>query len=344
MSCRSTAFTSALTSFARFSYPNLSDSQIQSLFHGLKRSAPNDTFTKEEYLAFVNSQMMAVRNSDLSERNIESLTQRLEDSTVRLDGLTPDNVYAAKNILAEAAIADRALDSVSAKVGSSLGRSTEFIRFKLNRWREASEDSYEDVENFAEEFRYDLTPGVPQDEATLRSLRKLGYEHFLTQPYPVFVYGTLRRGQGNFPIFGGHYYDAEGGEVSGISIYGAERAFPYAKEDEDNSSTAFVKGDIIWIDQTSFGSEVRYSLDSLEGFSSDFPSDSHYERKLKVATFKDAEGKQVEQPVWMYVASGRYRSQLSKQDIIEGGDWVEARKKYLDSPMGRKDRRFYYSE
>lgn len=343
MSCRSTAFTSALTSFARFNYPNLSDSQIQSLFHGLKRTAPNDTFTKEEYLSFINSQITAVRNSDLSERNKESLIQRLDDSTVRLDGLTPDNVYAAKSILAEAAIADAALDSVSAKVGNTLGRSAEFVRFKLTRWREASDDAFEDVGNFPGEFRYDLTPGAPQDEATLRALRKLGYEHFLTQPYPVFVYGTLRRGQGNFPIFGGHYYDVEGGEVSGISIYGAERAFPYAKENEENSN-AFVKGDIIWVDQTSFGAEVRYSLDSLEGFSSDFPSDSHYERKLKVATFKDQSGNQVEQLVWIYVASGRYRNQLSKQDIIENGDWVEARVKYLNSPLGRKDRRFYYSE
>jgi gamma-glutamylcyclotransferase (GGCT)/AIG2-like uncharacterized protein YtfP len=339
MSCRSTSFTSAMTSYAKFLNPLLSDSQIQSLFHDLKRAAPNLVSTKEEYQQFIENQITAVRNSELSEHNKSSLIARLETASITFDGISPDNVYAAKNILGQAGAADIVLQTISSKVAEGLGANPDFIRHKINVWRDQPEESYEDVKDIPEEFRYDKVSGVPRDYNSQRALRKLGYEHFLTQPYPVFVYGTLRRGQGNFPIFGEHYYDSASGEVEGISIYGAERPFPYARESKNGLGKTF--GDIIWVDETPYGQQVRYSLDSLEGFDSNFPSDSHYERKLQIAKITDPSGKTTTQKVWMYLASGRYKEQLRESEIIESGDWVTARKKYLDSPMGRRESRLW---
>lgn len=325
-----------MTSYAKHLHSDFSDSQIQSLFHNLKSNAPNETSTKEEYQSFIESQIVAVRNSEISDRNKESVIARLEESNRTFDGMSPDNIYAAKNIVGQAGASQMVLANLSSTIATDLGANPDFIRHKINVWRDAKPDSYEDIINTPPKFRYDELEGVPKDYNTQRALRKLGYEHFLTKPYPVFVYGTLRSGQGNFGIFGDNYYDMSQGEIEGLALYGAERPFPYAKEASNGLGKAF--GDILWIDETPAGRQVRYSLDSLEGFDSNFPSDSHYERKLKMVKFKNYKNEIEERPAWVYVASGSYKTQLREQERIESGDWVLARDKYLNSPLGRKER------
>jgi gamma-glutamylcyclotransferase (GGCT)/AIG2-like uncharacterized protein YtfP len=337
LSCRSTPFSSAMTSYARLLYDNMSDAQVQSIFHELKRESKlQDTTDVDdvEYELFIDQQITSIRNSDLSERNKDSLIERLENARYDSKNATSDNVYAARNILGATGVADIALASVCVKVADDLGANPDLIRVKFNSWRDLSSDehSYEDKEDYLSEYRYDLAIGVPQDKGTQKALRKLGYEHFLSQPYPVFVYGTLRPGQSNFSLFGNSYYHVESNAIiEDFGIYGAHRGFPYAK-DAMGSKTV---GDILCVDLGKNGHHVRQSLDSLEGFDSDFPSSSHYERVLRKASYLEA-GEPVEVDIWVYNASGTSKKQLRDEDLIPEGDWVVARKAYMQSPLGRR--------
>lgn len=323
-----------MVSFANALYPDLSDGQIQSLFHTLKRNYKEGKATSADLLSLEELQSR-VRNSDLSDRQVESIMARLRQAeSVSLDS---DMLYASNKIVESAGVAEYQITKIAQSVADDLGVDAYLVRKKINRWRDAPEDAYEDMgEEVPREYRYDLTPGVPTDYRTARALRKLGYTQFLEQPYPVFVYGTLRKGQGNSVLFGNDYYQTEPATVNGVGVYGARNAFPYAKEHPN--AAAF--GDVFWVDQTEGGQAVRASLDSLEGFDNDFPSSSHYKRVLREAHYIDYDGKQKTTPVWMYLASGRYSIQLRDEDLIADGDWVEAKRKYYNSPLGRQERRY----
>ncbi len=335
MSCRSTPLSSAMVSYANFLYSDLSDAQVQSLFHSLKREYKERTENSEASIA-IDDLKSKVRNSDLSDRQKESIISRLEAAEHSTS--SEEMLYASSKIVESAGVAEYQISKIANTVADDLGLDGYLVRKKINRWRDASADSYEDMEDeIPSEYRYDLTPGVPTDERTGRALRKLGYMHFLEQPYPVFVYGTLRKGQGNSVLFGNHYYQAEAATVDGVGVYGKERAFPYAKA----NSNAAAYGDIFWVDETPQGAEVRLSLDSLEGFDADYPSYSHYKRVLRDASYFDKEqNKIVNTKVWMYLASGRYNTQLREEDLIPDGDWVNARRQYINSPLGQRERRY----
>lgn len=326
-----------MTSYARMLYSDMSDAQIQSIFHELKREAKLKeviSVDEVEYQLFVDQQITAIRNSEVSDRSKDNLIERLEQARYDFRNATSDNVYAAKNIIGATGAAEISLEAVCTKVAENLGTDSELIRTKLNRWRDSSleEHSYEDKADYLSDYRYDLVPGVPQDKGTQKALRKLGYEHFLSQPYPVFVYGTLRPGQHNFPLFGNAYYHVEANaEIKDFGVYGAQRSFPYAK-DTVGSKTV---GDILWVDLNANGQYARQSLDSLEGFDSDAPSDSHYERVLRKAKYLE-NGEPVDVDIWVYIASGNYGTQLREEDLILEGDWVVARQNYIQSPLGRR--------
>ena len=155
----------------------------------------------------------------------------------------------------------------------------------LEKWRD--DDRYEDYappEN--EEFHYDKLRGMPQDKRTARALRKLGYEHYLAQPLPVFVYGTLRAGQGNSVLMADARIGYLEGTVKGVAVYGNRRyGFPYAAEHEDPDAIA--KGEIVWLSHDEKGLDARRSLDMLEGFDSDYPTQSHYLRTRKTVLLHD---------------------------------------------------------
>jgi gamma-glutamylcyclotransferase (GGCT)/AIG2-like uncharacterized protein YtfP len=326
-----------MTSYSRMLYNGMSDAQVQSIFHELKREAKleeNPNIDEIEYEIFIDQQITSIRNSEITERSKESLITRLEQARYDSKNATNENVYAAKNIIGATGAAEISLQLVCDKVAADLGTNSELVRVKLNRWRDIStyEEEYEDKSDYLAKYRYDLTPGAPKDKGTQKALRKLGYEHFLSQPYPVFVYGTLRPGQHNFPLFGDAYHRVEpSAQIEDFGIYGAQRGFPYAK---DNLGSKTV-GDILWIDHNSNGHYTRQSLDALEGFDSDMPSQSHYERVLRKASYLE-NGKPIEVDIWIYTASGTSKTQLRDEDRIPDGDWVNARKDYLGSPLGRR--------
>lgn len=221
-------------------------------------------------------------------------------------------------------------------VADDLGVSPESLTEAFNNWRDAAPDGYEDKPAAEESFRYDLNPNAPQDAATQRALRKLGYEHYLATPYPVFVYGTLREGQGNSHLMSGARANTLPAEVNGVAIYGSTYGFPYASEHADE--TAVTQGEVVWLTDDENGETARAMLDHLEGFNSHFPSNSHYERVATDVTYYDREtGEESNATAWIYLARGSARQQLREEDRIEDGDWVKHQRRF-ELP----DRRTYF--
>ena len=127
----------------------------------------------------------------------------------------------------------QALAAIYDRAGVGMKLEPERVRVMVRQWQDAPRDAYEQHAAPDLSFHYHEYAGVPNDEDTQRALRKLGYEHFLAQPYPVFVYGTLRHGQRSHHLFGDAYTTITPGRVYGCSVYGEHWVFPYACENPD---------------------------------------------------------------------------------------------------------------
>lgn len=324
MSCRSTRASSAAVSLAHLS-SGLDDAQVASLFHALKREgAAQEAPSTAEYQAGL--ERLALRVSDLavSDSQRDRLLARLRDAEAEeLDGSA---WYAVSNVQAAAQVAREALQSRYDQVAGLFGVDAGKVADLVDGWR-VNPGTFEDVQAPAK-FRFDLDAGIPGDERTLRALRKLGYETFLAEPYPVFVYGTLRSGQGNHRLMADAVQSSSLARADGVGVYGAHAGFPYATEHED--ADAFTVGEVSWLSDGPVGWQARQSLDWLEGFSSDAPSTSHYERVLRPVRVQGPDGVTREVQAWMYMARGSARRQLSEADRILDGDWVAARAVYRD--------------
>lgn len=325
MSCRSTRASSSAVSLAHLS-SGLDDAQIASLFHGLKREgvqapAPGE----QEYRAGLERLALRVADLDVSDSQRDRLLARLsaagEDEP--LDGAA---WYAVNNIQAAAEVSRASLEARYAQVAGLYGIEAESIGKLVEGWR-SQPGTFEDVEA-PDQYRFDRDPGVPQDDRTLRALRKLGYETFLSEPYPVFVYGTLRSGQGNHRLMKDAVQASYQARAEGVGIYGAHAGFPYAVEHD--AADAVTVGEVTWLSDGPAGAEARQSLDWLEGFHSDSPSTSHYERVLRPVTVEDSNGEVHTVQAWMYMARGSARRQLREADRILDGDWVAARAAYRE--------------
>lgn len=181
---------------------------------------------------------------------------------------------------------------------------------------------YSDHVSPDEKYRYDLNPGLPQDENTIKALKRIGYEAYLNQKLPVFVYGTLRSGQGNRRIMASSVTDYKLASIKGIGIYNGDYSFPYAKEHDDPE--AIIIGELTWLSDDKEGATARSRLDRLEGFNADQPELSHYDRALKEVTITNSEGKQETHKAWIFLAQGTAKDQLHERDRVRNGDWVKS--------------------
>lgn len=326
MSCSSTPASSAAFSAACLAEPTLTRPQMQSLFHQLRREADRDgrpAPRQQEYLDGLDRMELWVRTDpSLTERARGSLVGRLAQA--RLDP-PPDGAtwHAVEEIRAHARLSAARLEQRFTTVGRDLGVDPARVQACFGQWRDAEEGLFEDRGAPDRRFRYDVDPAVPGDDATARALRKLGYEHYLAQPYPVFVYGTLRRGHGNHVLLQGAAERIVPAEAPGVAVYGSSYGFPYAAEHSDPSAVA--KGEIVWLSRDASGEQARENLDYLEGFDSNFPSTSHYERIVRHIVVPGGDGTTATVPAWIYLARGNSRQGLREEDRIVHGDWAAAR-------------------
>jgi gamma-glutamylcyclotransferase (GGCT)/AIG2-like uncharacterized protein YtfP len=133
---------------------------------------------------------------------------------------------------------------------------------------------------------------------------------------PFFVYGTLRRGCGNYEwaLAGKTTAEAEA-TLSGGLMYDYMGGFPYVALTSDPE--AIIVGEVMTIAENRY-TEVLRVLDRLEGYVPGRPQ-NHYERI--VTTVRLATGEPVE--VYTYVASNQMAAsgRLNTLPAIPTGDW-----------------------
>ena len=327
MSCRSTNASSAVTSLAHFLAADSRDKEIQSLFHSLKRDGKifnSNPPTREEYKLEIEKLIMRAKNEpSLSKKKLDRVIARLE--TALLDPLPEASDWYAITMMGALATSERlATQRLILDVAEDIGWPWDAKRLE-DRFFEWS-DPYTQFEEHSSPdpaFRYEESFGSTPE--LKRAFKRLGYERYLAQPYPVFVYGTLRAGEGNHPTIAGYGAINEilEGKMAGLAIYDSTYgAFPYSAESDDSS---IVTGDVMWLNDDDNGRYTRYDLDRLESFHSDAPNASHYQRVLKEVKFlEDSEGNGESIMAWVYVASGRSLIQLNQDDKIPSGNWFDA--------------------
>jgi gamma-glutamylcyclotransferase (GGCT)/AIG2-like uncharacterized protein YtfP len=97
----------------------------------------------------------------------------------------------------------------------------------------------------------------------------------MSRQHSVFVYGTLRPGQGNYQrLLDGRTVQESPAIAKGLALYGA--GFPYAVPEPG----ARIVGDLITIEPAQYG-QVLAELDALEGVRAQQVSSSHYIRAAR---------------------------------------------------------------
>lgn len=135
-------------------------------------------------------------------------------------------------------------------------------------------------------------------------------------PNPVFVYGTLRAGNGNYRnVLQGHTQkEQEGARLPGASMY-TNGGFPYVMEEEDGGG---VTGDLMYLDYDDFADTMQ-NLDWLEGTGDDIQDDkNHYNRLLRYVQTGDNEYVQA----WVYMPPNVDRGRITSLRKVETGDWA----------------------
>lgn len=127
---------------------------------------------------------------------------------------------------------------------------------------------------------------------------------------PVFVYGTLRPGEGNWPLLAAHATATTEARLADHALYGLRLGFPYAVA----QAGASVHGDLVEIDPRRYGDALA-DLDRLEGYRRG-DTHNHYERR-----FVTVEANGTRRPAWVYLDSAWARRRLTAAEQITSGDW-----------------------
>jgi gamma-glutamylcyclotransferase (GGCT)/AIG2-like uncharacterized protein YtfP len=326
----------AATHYAK-AITDLDDAQVSSIFHRLRTAHKDDPApTAEEAVATLTRlRREALEDTRLTEATAYRLTARYDQAIAAIEaGELPDGrTWAAMQATPlEAEIAERNLTSTVRSSARHQRKSEERLAATFRKWRR--NDNYEDLESPDPAYRLDPSR-FPADKHTQRALRKLGFENYLAQRMPVFVYGTLRNNQGNDRLMDGAIAQrSEDAQVDGIAVYGAGRGFPYAQEAPDGQG--FTKGDLVYLTDDHDGDWARQSLDNLEGFDSDSFNDSHYRRVAQDVTYTDPDtGERKTVKAWTYLAGNWSRESLTEEDRIHSGDWVQARNEHRNQRSSR---------
>lgn len=138
-------------------------------------------------------------------------------------------------------------------------------------------------------------------------------------PNPVFVYGTLRTGMGNYNriLKGNVTKEQSGAKLPGAEMY-SNGGFPYVIDKHDDA-TSEVAGDLMYLDYDQFGDTLQ-NLDWLEGTNEDIvDSANHYNRMLRYVQVGEKEYVQA----WVYMPPDDDKSRITRLEKIESGDWAK---------------------
>lgn len=129
---------------------------------------------------------------------------------------------------------------------------------------------------------------------------------------PVFVYGTLRNGQGNYGwALNGRTTAELLASLDDADMFGIGRGFPYVAD-----GIGTVIGELMYIGPEHF-TDVLADLDRLEGYSG--PGlHNHYDRLIRSVRLD--EGTAVD--AWVYLLGPERASRLTEEDRIVTGDWL----------------------
>lgn len=136
---------------------------------------------------------------------------------------------------------------------------------------------------------------------------------------PLFAYGTLRPGCGNYRSFlADHVIDAQDATLRGYALF-THGAFPYAVTE----GGATVTGSLLTINRASYV-EAFGALDQLEGYRPEDPEYSHYVRVARVVEVP-FEGFPTEPALaWIYEAGPTV--DVSTMHLVAEGDWLAYRR------------------
>ncbi len=134
---------------------------------------------------------------------------------------------------------------------------------------------------------------------------------------PMFVYGTLRRGQGNYGLVA----RATVAEFDAVALDHMLYVvgLPYAADRPGSTVT----GELMVIASADYET-VLARLDRLEGFRPDAPERSHYVRVPRPVRYRDAAGRWRPRQAWMYHGGPEVLARLTEADVLPGGDWLAA--------------------
>jgi gamma-glutamylcyclotransferase (GGCT)/AIG2-like uncharacterized protein YtfP len=134
---------------------------------------------------------------------------------------------------------------------------------------------------------------------------------------PFFVYGTLRRGQGNHHVIEADLEGARDARLAGHVLYG--HGLPYIAACGDPGSA--VAGDLLLVAPARYERALR-ALDRLEGY--DPPRYALYVRTRVRAAFRDGtDGAWQECDAWAYLGGDSFR--YDPRLVIASGDWAARR-------------------
>lgn len=337
MSCHSTHVGIAATQHAK-AVTSLDDAQVSSVFHRLKQRHKDAPAPSPEHAVATLTRMRREVTEDvrLPEATRTRIAARLDRALAdAAQGTVPDGrTFAAmQQTVQEAESAERILNHTLRAAARHQRTSEDRLAATFRKWRRTSD--YEDLESPDPAFRLDPDQ-FPADKHTRRALRKLGFENYLAQRLPVFVYGTLRNAQGNDRLMTGAIAQrSEDAEVHGVAVYGASWGFPYATEAPDGHG--ITRGDLVYLSDDADGDWARQSLDNLEGFDSDDFHDSHYRRVAREVTYTDPDtGERKTVQAWTYLAGRWSQDRCTEAERIPDGDWVAAKRAHRATTPRRR--------
>jgi gamma-glutamylcyclotransferase (GGCT)/AIG2-like uncharacterized protein YtfP len=137
---------------------------------------------------------------------------------------------------------------------------------------------------------------------------------------PLFVYGTLRVGRGNYRrLLAGKTLCVVPATLPDHALYIA--AYPYYPYVTAAENGGFVVGDLFTLRPEVYA-ELLTALDALEGYRPDDPEGSAYLRVRRPVRHAVADGEPRTVEAWVYCAGQRLRAAATEERHIPGGDWV----------------------